>query len=53
MPNTNADVVHTVNSHALEALKEFFKRGFENNGLLAITKIHSSSNWSKSTPTFQ
>lgn len=53
MPNINVDVVDIGNSHALEAVNEFLKRNFEINCLLAITKTHSSSNWSKSTPAFQ
>lgn len=39
VPNINADVVDTGNSHALEAVNEFFKRSFEINCLLAIKKL--------------
>lgn len=53
MPNINVDVVDIDNPHALEAVNEFFKRTFEINCLLAITKTHSLSNWSKFTPAFQ
>lgn len=39
VPNINADVVDTGNSHALEAVNEFFKRSSEINCLLAIKKL--------------
>lgn len=51
--NINVDALDTGNSHAVEAVNECFKRSFEINALLVITKTQSSSNWSKSTPAFQ